>query len=550
LPPTLTLVSATSTSGTAVANTGTNTVDWDGSIPAAGSITVTINATVKANTPSPSTISNQGTLHYDADGNGTNEFTDTTDDPAVVGKNDPTVFSVASPAMIAATKTVTGSFQRGGAVTYTVVLTNNGAAGQLDNPGNEFTDVLPPALTLVSATATAGTAVATVGTNTVAWNGAIAAGASVTITIQASIGASAALGPVSNQGTVNFDADGNGTNESTVLTDDPTHAGAADPTVFNLASPAILSADKLVSGVFEPSAPVTYTVILRNSGTGMQLDNPGNEFVDVLPAQLTLVSATATAGTAVANVGTNTVTWNGSIAAGALVSVTINATIKANAAPGPVSNQGTVNYDADGDGTNEATAMTDDPGPGGSADATVFTLASPASVTATKTVSGTYVAGGSVTYTVVLNNTSTNTQLDNPGNELIDVLPASLHLVSASASSGTAVATLATSTVTWNGTVVHESSVTITINASIDAGFSSGTVSNQGTVNFDADGNGTNESTAQTDDPGQPGNADATVFSMAVLAPTEPVPALDGRILMLLGLALAAMAWQQRRKSR
>ena len=69
---------------------------------------------------------------------------------------------------------MTGTFQVGGTVTYTVVLTNNGTGNQADNAGNEFTDVLPAGLTLVSATATSGTAVATVGTNTVTWNGSLA----------------------------------------------------------------------------------------------------------------------------------------------------------------------------------------------------------------------------------------------------------------------------------------------------------------------------------------------------------------------------------------
>src|SRR4051812_49888495 len=41
-----------------------------------------------------------------------------------------------------------------------------------------------------------------------------------------------------------------------------------------------------------------YTTLFRSSGTGTQQDNPGNEFTDVLPAGLTLVSATATSGAA------------------------------------------------------------------------------------------------------------------------------------------------------------------------------------------------------------------------------------------------------------
>jgi uncharacterized repeat protein (TIGR01451 family) len=136
---------------------------------------------------------------------------------------------------VTATKTVSGSVAPGGAVVYTVVLTNVGGAAQADNPGNEFTDMLPAALTLVSASASSGTAVATVGTNTVTWNGGIAAAGSVTITINATIKAATANGTlVSNQGTVSYDSDGNGTNNASGVTDDPTTAAANDATVFTV----------------------------------------------------------------------------------------------------------------------------------------------------------------------------------------------------------------------------------------------------------------------------------------------------------------------------
>src|SRR5262249_1048778 len=78
-------------------------------------------------------------------------------------------------AFVSATKTVSGTFNPGGTITYTVTLTNGSGQAQLDNPGPEFNDVLPSSLTLVSATATSGTAVAAVATNTVTWNGSIAA---------------------------------------------------------------------------------------------------------------------------------------------------------------------------------------------------------------------------------------------------------------------------------------------------------------------------------------------------------------------------------------
>ncbi len=106
-----------------------------------------------------------------------------------------------------------------------------------DNAGNELTDVLPSSLTLTGATATSGTA-ATAG-NTVTWNGSVPAGGSVTITITATIKASAADSVISNQATFAYDADLNGTNESTGTTDDPTKPGANDPTTITVAAAGI-----------------------------------------------------------------------------------------------------------------------------------------------------------------------------------------------------------------------------------------------------------------------------------------------------------------------
>jgi uncharacterized repeat protein (TIGR01451 family) len=145
--------------------------------------------------------------------------------------------SVIPEVTVSGTKTVTGTFMPGGAVTYTVVLTNSGPGAQADNPGDEFTDVLPATLTLVSATASSGTATATVGTNTVTWNGALASGASVTITIDATINPAVTPGTtVSNQGIIAYDADANGVNESSAVTDDPSTAAPGDPTSFQVAA--------------------------------------------------------------------------------------------------------------------------------------------------------------------------------------------------------------------------------------------------------------------------------------------------------------------------
>jgi uncharacterized repeat protein (TIGR01451 family) len=118
---------------------------------------------------------------------------------------------------------------------------------------------------------------------------------------------------------------------------------------------------------------VTYAIILSNAGPGAQLDNPGDELVDVLPAELALVSATATSGAALATTGTNTVTWNGSIPSGGTVTITIGATVRATTPLGAsVSNQATIAYDLDGNGTNEASGDSDDPATTAAGDPTVF----------------------------------------------------------------------------------------------------------------------------------------------------------------------------------
>jgi uncharacterized repeat protein (TIGR01451 family) len=156
-------------------------------------------------------------------------------DPTPADNQDSEITTVISPATLSASKALTssGPYTQYAAVRYTVTVSNAGPGAQFDNPGDEFTDVLPDLLDLVSASATFGTTLV-VG-NTVTWNGKIPEGSSVVITIDAAV-AVASHQLISNQGTVSYDADGNGTNETSAFSDDPTVGGAADPTVFESVS--------------------------------------------------------------------------------------------------------------------------------------------------------------------------------------------------------------------------------------------------------------------------------------------------------------------------
>ena len=255
----------------------------------------------------------------------------------------------------------------GSNITYTIVATNNGPAGQQGPIA--VNDILPGGTTFVSFSAPAGWTVTTPpvggsGSVSALTAGSFASGQSATFTLVVNVPTSTLGGTViGDTATVNATP-----NDLTPLNNSAT----TTTTVTGL--PAAVSGTKTASGSFNTGGTVTYAIVLRNAGAAPQNDNPGNEFIDVLPAGLTLVSATATSGTAVATVGTNTVTWNGQIAAGSTVTITITARV--NAGPGTaINNQGTINFDADGNGTNESTTVTDNPGTGAVNDPTGFIVA-------------------------------------------------------------------------------------------------------------------------------------------------------------------------------
>jgi fimbrial isopeptide formation D2 family protein len=139
----------------------------------------------------------------------------------------------------------------------------------------------------------------------------------------------------------------------------------ATPAVCDAAAVSpVLSAVKSVSGgQHNPGDPVTYTIVITNTGTGFQPDASGDEFTDTLPTQLTLVGTPGANSGTITVTGTNpaTVHWNGSLAPGASVTITIQATINTGTAGQTVSNSGTVNYDANRDLANDASAPTQPP---------------------------------------------------------------------------------------------------------------------------------------------------------------------------------------------
>lgn len=247
-----------------------------------------------------------------------------------------------------------------GNLVYTITITQNGPSDASDVT-LDLSSTLPAGVTIDSVVPSTGSYTAPTWTVP-----ALAATGSATLTVTLTVDGTTALGTdvITVGGTVT------GAAETLINTGDD-----SDSESTSVASPADVFATKTVEGLYRAGGNVTYTIVLTNDGPSTQLDNAGNEFVDVLPAELTLVSADATSGSTVATVATNTVTWNGSIPAGGTVTITIHATIDDDVIPGAtISNQGTVNYDSDGDGDNEASAPTQGAGGG----ATAFAIAMPA----------------------------------------------------------------------------------------------------------------------------------------------------------------------------
>jgi uncharacterized repeat protein (TIGR01451 family) len=320
-------------------------------LPNGGSVTYTATCSVPASTAAGINIANTATvtppMGTPDPTPGNNSATDT----------DTTIVS----ADLSITKTDgVASVVAGDSLTYTIVASN---AGPSDAAGSSVVDTFPPSLTCTWTCAGSGGTCTAAGSGNINDTVNLPSGSNVTYT------ASCTVAPGTANGTVI-------SNTATVAV----AAGASDPTPGNNSATDMtsviagsgISGTKTVTGNIAPGGAIVYTIVLTNAGPGPQADNPGDEFVDVLPSEVSFDSVTASSGSATEAGGT--VSWNGAIPAGGSVTITINATVNLGVF-GQVNNQGTINFDSNGDGTNDATALTDDPAAPGATDPTGFAIA-------------------------------------------------------------------------------------------------------------------------------------------------------------------------------
>ncbi|MFC2000820.1 hypothetical protein ACFLXE_08750, partial [Chloroflexota bacterium] len=507
-------------------------------VPAYGQ--VTINFTVNVDDPLAAgvvQISNQGTIHYDSDGDGANDSTQQTDgDTAAPGEQATVLPITAGPnfdqSIIAVTLSSdadgNGVVTPGDILEYAVLISNTG--NQDSTALVAFRDSIPTHLSYVSGSvsATSGTGTYNAGADRIEWTGDVPAGASIAVAFKVTVDIGVSVGQaLSNQGTVYYDSNDDGVNDASEPTDaDTTEPGnqTTDVTVGGIPQGvAIESATDVNGGNLEPGDEILYTIVMQNQSG---FDVSDIEFIDSIPANTSYVAASVSAPAGATVVGETPTLRITGIDVPAYAQVTISFKVKVDdplpAAVTQISNQGIVHYDSDGDGVNDSFQQTDGDSAAPGEQATVLPItAGPNFSQTSKDVTlvndadgnGVITPGDTLEYTVVIPNTG-NQDTTAPV-AFRDSIAAYLTYVADSigATGGTATYDAGADRIDWTGNVAAGASVTVIFRVMVDAGVSVGQViSNQGTVYYDSDDDGVNDASEPTDaDTTKPGNQKTNV---------------------------------------
>ena len=442
-----------------------------------------INTTVNLANGGTATYTVNATVANDAIGTLTNTASVSTPsgstDPSSGNNSASDTDNVISLSNLRITKTATPVQPIPGApFTYTITVTNDGPSPVT---GATVTDNVPAILTNVSwiCTASSGSTCGNAnGTGNINTTVNLANGGTATFSMTATLPANA-TGTVTNTATVASptgvtDPDGNNNQTSVTSTVQP----SSDLSITKTAN----------AGTVRAGDEVTYTITARNNGPSV-----ANNVVvtDPLPTGVTLVSATSTKGTCT---GTTTVTCNiGTLAASApdnVAVVTIKVQVPFTFPVGPLSNSANV------------TSGTTDPTGGNNTNTSVVTVNPPPGakftqndITIKATGADVCIGGGNVlTVEVKSKNTGDGFQRNNPGPELLALLPVELTSIPGSCSSSSGTCTLTSAQAEWNGEIAPGDTLTVTFQVRVRQNVTEGTrFCTIFRVNYDTNSNGDND---------------------------------------------------------
>jgi uncharacterized repeat protein (TIGR01451 family) len=405
---------------------GSGNVNATVNIPVGGTATFTVSGTVSAS--ATGTLSNTATITPPAG----------TTDPTPANNSATDTDTLTASADIEAVKTGTASIGFGGALSYTVVVTNHGPS---DANATTFSDAVPAGITGVTAncgTPTGGAACGTVnvaGNNVTSTITTLPSGGSVTFTINGNAPTSGAS--VTNSATAN----------PPTGTTDPTPGNNTGSATTTLLQPQLTVTKTATPNPFTVGQPASYTITVSNTGAGPTAGNI--TLADTLPVGITLASAS---GTNWSCAGTTTLscTFTGTIAAGNSAVLTLNVNVAANAAN--ANNSATAS--GGGDPTCPATARC--------TGTTTVPVNPSADIAVIKSVdNATPNVGENVTFTVTVTNNGPNNAT---GVAITDALPSGLLFVSATPSQGTYVQ----GTGVWSvGALTNGANATLQITATV-----------------------------------------------------------------------------------
>jgi uncharacterized repeat protein (TIGR01451 family) len=333
-------------------------------------------------------------------------------DPDVTNNTSTATTAVTPVADLVMNKTGPASFNAGASITYNLVIRNLGPSAA---NGASFSDVVPAAISAISATCSAATGAAQcpasiliVG-NTVSGNvGALPFGSTVTIAITGTI-AAGATGSISNSASVN------------------PPAGVTDPNLTNnistISTPVVPTADlsivKSSPAAATPGASITFDLVISNAGPSAA---NAATFTDAVPTSITGVSAvcinpiSGALCPSTVTVAGNSVTGSiPALPAGSSVTIRVSGQIAAGAV-GAISNTASVT----------PPSGTTDPSSGNNSSTAITTLQPAADLAVTKVKvlpAGNLVPGQAVQYKIEVTNLGPSNVT---GVQLLDAIPVGL----------------------------------------------------------------------------------------------------------------------------
>ena len=415
LPSGVTYVSDSPSQGSYTSGTGLWSI---GALTNGGTATLTINATVDANTAGSAIIST------------TTAASGTVTDPNTNGDNLTATINVLGAKLLTNVVVSNASPNEGDNVTYTITVTNNGPTA---DENISLTSLVPSGLTFVSNTASQGSYTSGTGV----WSiGNLANGAQATLVVTSTVNNNTGGTSI----TVNTTA-ANGDHTSSALSSNVLSA------VMNVTSIDLITTISVDNAVPNEGNTIEYNVNVSNISS----TNATNvSLTSLLPSGLTLVgSASVTSGTYNNGSGLWTI---GTIAKGSKATLTITATVDSGTIGSVITNT-----------TTAAAADQSDVSSAGDVLSIPITVTGGNLITV-KTVDNTSPnTGDTINYTITLTNNGPSSYTNV---SLTDNLPSGVTYVSNTASQGS----YSNTTQLWTvGTIAANGTATLQVTATIDA---------------------------------------------------------------------------------